>query len=166
MANSSRGQEIDLTRLSLEQLNELKQRHDEELTQYRQSTSQLQDASQRFQRSKVIIDRFTPESEGQLLLVPLTASLFVRGRITEPSTVLVDVGTGYFVEKSIVKAKELFDRKSDMINQQIGSIESVVKQKRRNLDMIVAVMNMKVQMIQQAQANQRGAAQSDQPVSA
>lgn len=33
------------------------------------------------------------------ILIPLTSSLYVPGRIKDTDNVLVDVGTGYFVEK-------------------------------------------------------------------
>jgi prefoldin alpha subunit len=33
------------------------------------------------------------------VLVPLTNSLYVKGRLADPDHVLVDVGTGFYVEK-------------------------------------------------------------------
>lgn len=33
------------------------------------------------------------------ILIPLTSSLYIPGRIKDTENVLVDVGTGYFVEK-------------------------------------------------------------------
>ena len=35
------------------------------------------------------------------MLVPLTASLYVPGTLDDADKVLVDIGTGYFVEVSI-----------------------------------------------------------------
>ena len=35
---------------------------------------------------------------GQPMLVPLTSSLYVNGSISNPKGVLLDIGTGYFVE--------------------------------------------------------------------
>jgi prefoldin alpha subunit len=37
-------------------------------------------------------------SAGKKLLVPLTASLYVPGTLDDAEKVLVDVGTGYFIE--------------------------------------------------------------------
>jgi prefoldin alpha subunit len=39
-------------------------------------------------------------SAGKKLLVPLTASLYVPGTLDDAEKVLVDVGTGYFIEVS------------------------------------------------------------------
>lgn len=33
------------------------------------------------------------------ILVPLTNSLYVPGRLSNPDSVIVDVGTGYYVKK-------------------------------------------------------------------
>ena len=34
------------------------------------------------------------------MLVPLTSSLYVNGTVTKPKEVLLDIGTGYFVQVS------------------------------------------------------------------
>jgi prefoldin alpha subunit len=38
-------------------------------------------------------------------MVPLTSSLYVPGHLSNISTVLVDVGTGFYVEKQIPDAR-------------------------------------------------------------
>jgi prefoldin alpha subunit len=43
--------------------------------------------------------------------VPLTGSLYVPGTIADSNEVLVDVGTGYFVGKSVPAAGEFIGRK-------------------------------------------------------
>lgn len=43
--------------------------------------------------------------------VPLTHSLYVPGKIVEADKMLVDVGTGYFVEKNPKKTAEFLERK-------------------------------------------------------
>ena len=45
------------------------------------------------------------------MLVPVTSSLYVPGETTKLDTVLVDVGTGYFVGKSVPAAEEFIERK-------------------------------------------------------
>jgi len=36
---------------------------------------------------------------GKPILVPLTTSLYVPGTLADPDNVIVDVGTGFYVEK-------------------------------------------------------------------
>jgi hypothetical protein len=38
-------------------------------------------------------------AEKKDILVPLTSSLYVRGKLSSPDKVIVDVGTGFYVEK-------------------------------------------------------------------
>jgi hypothetical protein len=41
---------------------------------------------------------------GKTVLVPLTNSLYVPGKIRDSENVLIDVGTGYFVKKVSLRA--------------------------------------------------------------
>jgi prefoldin alpha subunit len=36
---------------------------------------------------------------GREILIPLTSSLYVPGRLTDVENVVIDVGTGYYVKK-------------------------------------------------------------------
>ena len=65
----------------------------------------------RFQESGESMARMSPEAEGKDILVPLTGSMYVPGTLVEPEKVIVDVGTGYYVEKDISAAKDYFQRK-------------------------------------------------------
>jgi hypothetical protein len=49
------------------------------------------------------------------MLVPLTSSLYVPGKILEPTRVMVDIGTGYVVEMSSTAAQESMKRKYNML---------------------------------------------------
>ena len=46
-----------------------------------------------------------------LVQVPLTQSLYVPGTVVEADKMLVDVGTGYYVEKDQKKTTEFLERK-------------------------------------------------------
>lgn len=39
------------------------------------------------------------DGKGNEILVPLTSSLYVKGQLVDREKVLVDVGTGFYVEK-------------------------------------------------------------------
>ena len=78
------------------------------------------------------------------MLVPMTSSLYVPGETTTLETVIVDVGTGYFIEKSIPEAKLFLERKMALIEQQAQNVQSAAQFKRNNLNQTVEVMNRKV----------------------
>jgi prefoldin subunit 5 len=55
--------------------------------------------------------------------VPLTNSLYVRGKLSNPDRVLVDVGTGFYVEKVSQKAmhERLSTKQYDVLGRQESS---------------------------------------------
>lgn len=65
------------------------------------SFSGLKMALARFENSKEAIDDLGSTAEGTPVLVPLTSALYVHGSISSATNVLVDIGTGFFVEKDI-----------------------------------------------------------------
>lgn len=48
---------------------------------------------------------------GKEILVPLTDSLYVPGKLIDTKNVLVDIGTGYFVGKTTGQAQGFLDKK-------------------------------------------------------
>jgi hypothetical protein len=48
-------------------------------------------------------------------MVPLTQSMFVPGVLEDVERVVIDIGTGYFVEKTITDARDFLKRKVYMI---------------------------------------------------
>ena len=45
-------------------------------------------------------------------MLPLTQSLYVPGRVAGGGAVLVDIGTGYYAEKSVPSAQDMIERKA------------------------------------------------------
>lgn len=84
------------------------------------------------------------------MLVPLTSSLYVPGKLSDHEHVLVDVGTGFFVEKNIEDAKNFYERKVKDLGESLKDLEGVVEGKARNVRMVEEVMRIKV-MNQQSQ---------------
>jgi prefoldin subunit 5 len=84
-------------------------------------------------------------------LVPLTNSLYVRGELSDPKRVIVDVGTGFYVEKvglALVpsndrsthkvfqdneQAEAFYDSKVKQIGDNIQDLELIVQRKTANV---------------------------------
>jgi len=92
------------------------------------------------------------------MLVPMTSSLYVPGETTTLETVLVDVGTGYFIEKSVDEARAFLDRKMALIESQAQNVQSAAQYKRNNLQQTVEVMNRKVMEIRGGVSSESGSA--------
>ncbi len=107
----SNEREIQPMQLSLDQLSGLKQQHEEELQELQKQLEALHGAKYRFINARTTIDEMAETKVGDKLMIPLSSSLYAPGTITNPSKVIVELGTGYFCEKSIPDAKDLIDRK-------------------------------------------------------
>ena len=118
MAEGGGKEGINLFALSLDQLNQLKQSIEEELQGLNGAIQQLQVSRNKLTTSKEALNRLTTTDEGTPMLVPITSSLYVPGETTQLDTVLVDVGTGYFIEKSTDEAQAFLERKMALIETQ------------------------------------------------
>ncbi|XP_046398248.1 prefoldin subunit 5 [Ischnura elegans] len=137
--------QVDLTKLSLPQLSQLKQQLDQELTVFQDSLQTLKIAQQKFQDSGDSLEKITPKAEGNPILVPLTGSMYVPGKIADANSVIVDVGTGYFIEKDIDSAKDYFKRKVNYVTEQMEKIQTLGLEKSKIRDAVMDVMEMKFQ---------------------
>ena len=64
---------------------------------------------------------------------------------------MVDIGTGYFVEKSVKEADDYLKRKVGLLQENCGRLEVNIVEKRKNLQAVTQVMQMKIQMQHEAQ---------------
>ncbi len=102
---------IDLTKLNLMQLTQFKNQLDQDLQFYQESLQNLKHAQTKFSESGEAVKQIPTSSDSSDILVPLTGSMYVPGKLADPDKVLVDVGTGYYVEKKRDAAKEYFTKK-------------------------------------------------------
>lgn len=63
------------------------------------SLQQLKAAQEKYSLSAASLDSLTAENEGREVLVPLSGTLYAPGNLAADKKVLVDVGTGYYLEK-------------------------------------------------------------------
>lgn len=78
------------------------------------------------------------------LLVPLTSSLYVPGKLADPERVVVDVGTGFYVEKTTDDAQKFYEVKIEELGKNIKDLESIVNGKANNLRVVEEVLRQKM----------------------
>ncbi|XP_062519723.1 prefoldin subunit 5-like [Corticium candelabrum] len=142
-----RMQEIDLSQVSMSQLSHLKTQIEQEVQFLSTSLHQLKAVQQKFAASKDILSKLVPENDGKEALIPLTSSLYVPGRLSETNRVLLDIGTGYYTEMSVDDAKSYFQRKVDYLVKQIEGIQPTMKEKQKTRDMVLSVLQSKMQQL-------------------
>ncbi|NWR39600.1 PFD5 protein, partial [Tachuris rubrigastra] len=55
--------------------------------------------------------------------------MYVPGKLSDVRRVLVDVGTGYYVEKSADAARAFFQRKIEFLTRQMEKIQPALQEK-------------------------------------
>lgn len=144
-------QTVDLGSLNLEQLNALKQQIEEDIQILSSSLQQLRVANNRFFDSKEALQAINLENKGKTVLIPLTGSVYAPAQLSDTSSVLVDVGTGYYVSKPISAAQEYTDRKIKLISEQTEKVQQALTIKRKNIESVLLVMQNKIAQMESVQ---------------
>ena len=76
--------------------------------------------------------------------MPLTSSLYVPGKLADTEHVIVDVGTGFYVEKSTSDAETFYNAKIEELGKNIKDLENIVNGKGNNLRMVEEVLRQKM----------------------
>merc|ERR1712227_727044 len=92
-------QQTDINKLQPDQLQQLRKSLSDDVQMITNSYGNLKVAYSRFQYSLEALDVIVPENENKEILVPLTGSLYIPGTLSNVEKVMVDIGTGYYVER-------------------------------------------------------------------
>lgn len=97
MQAAAGGGSVPVTQLTVEQLGHVRQTTEREIEMLMTKISELNVAHQKLTASRECATFMGESSTPQTVLVPLTTSIYVPGVIQNPSELMVDVGTGYFI---------------------------------------------------------------------
>jgi len=112
----------------------------------------LSKAVSRYHTSGTAIEALSKEEVGKDMLVPLTESLYVPGKIARTDKVLLDVGTGYFIEHDTEKGIDYCKRKVNFIRENMDKLMAIVQTKRKQLLLVQDFIRLRLQEQEQAQA--------------
>lgn len=139
-----------------------------EINHISESLNKLLMAQTRFRECANSVNQLTsgtgaapPAQPGQPLLVPLTSSLYVPGRIPvgqDAATFMVDVGTGYYVEKNGKDAEAFFTAKTAKLDENMTDLKKMVDERMKNFRVIQEALKKKIVEEQQLLAAQKKAA--------
>ncbi|KAJ5080736.1 prefoldin subunit 5 [Anaeramoeba ignava] len=145
---------IDISRLPNEQIQALKEQMAGEIDQLSNGINTFQQVLARYETSIQTLKSISDSQEKKQILVPLTESMYIPGKISSPDYVLVDIGTGYFLQKKIPEAVKFFERRQVTVKQKIQEYRSVVAIDEKNLQLINSVLQQRVYAYQQLQKKQ------------
>lgn len=90
--------------------------------------------------------------------MPLTGSMYVPGVLADTEKVVVDIGTGYYAEKSLQGAKDYLKKRADFVQEQIEKIELIGMEKSKIREAIIEVMTIKINNMKAQQQQQQAVA--------
>ncbi|CAN6463380.1 unnamed protein product [Victoria cruziana] len=134
----------NLQSLTLDQLKMVKEQADVELSLLQDSLTNIRTAASRLESTASALRDLSLHPPGKRMLVPLTASLYIPGTLDDADRVLVDVGTGYFIEKTMAEGKDYCDRKINMLRVNYDELVEVASKKKNMADEAGALLQAKL----------------------
>ncbi|KAI9493964.1 prefoldin, alpha subunit [Zychaea mexicana] len=153
---SSQPQTVNLADLDLPSLQQVKTQLEEELSHLTQSYGKLKNAQVRFADcAESVVSLKGEKANGNCTLVFLFMGsnyLYVPGKLSDVEKVIVDIGTGYYVEKTLEGAENFYQGKGEYVTQNLEKLQEAINGKQSSLRAIVSVMQDKIQQQQQQAA--------------
>ncbi|KAJ0095046.1 hypothetical protein Patl1_16393 [Pistacia atlantica] len=137
----------DMEKLSIEQLKALKEQTDLEVNLLQDSLNNIRTATSRLEIASTALHDLSLRPQGSKMLVPLTASLYVPGELDDADKVLVDIGTGYFVEKTMAEGKDYCERKINLLKSNFDQLIEVATKKKNIADDATVVLQAKLKQL-------------------
>ena len=147
--------------MSLDQLNSVKQQQESRLEQLTAQYHQLRAVSARLATARSSLETIPVNGagEGREIMIPLTESLYAPGKIVDPNKILVELGAGFFVEKSAKDAIKVLERKGKVVDLNSQNVMTAAEVSSRNAQAVQQAMQGKMMEIQ---ARQQGIAYKNQ----
>ncbi|GFE55332.1 prefoldin subunit 5 [Babesia ovis] len=143
--------DTNIQNMSIQELNMLILRLEEEINQMQNLVNVLSVAVERLNESKSCLNDFNGRhNEIQL---PLTSLVYVPGEIANPGKVLVAVGTGYFIEMTTDKARDFYDRKIEVVEEQLRKLHTICSAKNKQITQTYSILDHKLSLLRTTQAS-------------
>ncbi|XP_050234291.1 prefoldin subunit 5 [Mercurialis annua] len=136
-----------IEKLSVEQLKALKEQADMEVNLLQDSLNNIRTATTRLESASTALQDLSLRPQGKKMLVPLTASLYVPGTLDDADKVLVDIGTGYFVEKTMAEGKGYCERKINLLKSNFDQLVELASKKKMAADEVGAVLQARLKQL-------------------
>ncbi|XP_067884606.1 prefoldin subunit 5 [Heterodontus francisci] len=153
-------QAVNVADLPLQQLEALRSQLEQETEFLTSSIQQLKLVQTKYVESKESLNKLSKDNAGKDVLVPLTSSMYVPGKLHDVEHVLIDVGTGYYVEKTVCEARNFFKRKVEFLTKQIEKVQPALQEKYTIKQAVIEMLNQKIQHISALNASQSGSAKA------
>ncbi|PVU84959.1 hypothetical protein BB559_007269 [Furculomyces boomerangus] len=150
----NQSQQIKIEDLSVAQLNSLKEQFESDISNLTKMYGKLRQAQATFIECTNCLKSLENDDSKKVetkVLVPLTNSLYVRGRLEKNANVVVDVGTGYYIEKSTNDSKIFYNKKIEYIQNNSDKLLKTINEKQQNFQALLEIMKVKMYSQEQGQ---------------
>ncbi|KAM3722831.1 putative prefoldin subunit [Dirofilaria immitis] len=141
---SNEKQAIPIADLGVDQLTYFQRQLDQEIAFFTESLKELKVFESKFIVSEESVLNVAKIPSGGEILVPLTESMYIPAKLSDPNNHLIEIGTGYFVEMNTEKAADYFRRKQAFLKKQMEIIEEALPEKYRARNTIVDNLQKKI----------------------
>ena len=154
---SNMGQQLDLRNLSPQQLEKVRAQVNQEIQTFTDAIQNYELVMNKFVEARKTLKQVgeQPQAEGQQIMVPVTQSMYVPGKLKDANKCLIDIGTGYFVEKTRGDADDFCKRKIELLRQEIEKLGPVLRSRYESKQAVDEVL---INMQKSLMARQRQAA--------
>jgi len=142
---------LDLDTKSIEELNNLKQQEEAHLEVVMSHFKTMRISAAKLLASKNALNTIKQSHEGSEIMIPLTESLYVPGKMKDIEKVTVELGTGFYVEKENQKAVDFLERKWKLVEENSKQIMKAINETKKNLEQIHICINGKLAQIRARQ---------------
>lgn len=152
---------IQLDSMSLEELHRLQQEEEGRMQALSGRYAALRQALARIQRGSAALTDLASASggssknEAKEVMVPLTESVYVAGKIKDGNKLLVELGTGYYAEKTQKEALAFLERKERIVEMNLDNLQNAIRATGQNVEAIRITMQGKVLEIRAKQEGVR-----------
>ncbi|CAJ1977664.1 unnamed protein product [Sphenostylis stenocarpa] len=138
---------MGLERMSVDQLKAVKEQTDLEVNLLQDSLSNIRSATTRLEIASSALNDLSLRPPANQILVPLTASLYVPAALHDSTHVLIDVGTGYFIEKTMDEGKDYCERKINLLKSNFDQLVEIASKKKNVADEVGVILQAKLKQL-------------------
>lgn len=136
-------QSIDISQLEVGELQQLQQQLSNEMNNFMNSLIALQQTAARFATAGRSVEALKGAAAGDMLMLPMTESLYVPGNVESVETVLLEIGTGYYIERDVDAGIEYCRRKVMLVKDRIEQLSRIIQSRREALGQIAMLISQK-----------------------
>lgn len=156
MAAQPQQEAVNIATLGPQQLNVLREQLSQEVDDLADSHATLGRLALRSSSAARAVETLGESKKDQAVLLPLTQSLYVKGKVADTERVMVSIGTDYYVEMTVEKAADYCRRRTTFLQQQQQGVQKAAQERQKALNQVTNVLQQKIRALQSSQPSSSG----------